>query len=267
MVKSKNDEITLTHDGDISYVCFNRPKRNNTLTFSALKALEEISRGFSDDINTKVVVFHANGKHFSFGADLDDIQTEISQGQPLLLRRRKMALGANLLKAIINIPQITICAVQGMAVGGAAAIASACDFRVGSTDCKISYGEVKLGMPLMWQAMPLCVQLIGPARAKKMIMSGLPENAQTLLHWGFLDEVSPPNQLLDSAVRMANIYTPLPPIAVQSIKKSINAFSGALNEAIMHMDTDQFLLLQNTDDTREAFQAMKEKRPGKFTGN
>jgi len=267
MSNLQTDEITLRRDGDISYICLNRPEKNNTLTFSALKTLKEIALGFADDIDTKVVILHARGKHFSFGADINDIQAEIAKDTPLILRRRQMALGADLLKAIVDIPQVTICAVQGMAVGGATAIASACDFRIGSSDCKMSYGEVKLGMNLMWQALPLCVQLLGPAKAKKMVMSGSQENADTLLSWGFLDEISPPDQLLESAAVMAKLYTSLPPMAVQAIKKSINTYSDALAQASMHMDTDQFLLLQNSEDAKEAFAALKQKRAGKFVGN
>ncbi len=267
MSKPSTEEITLKYDGDICFVCFNQPERNNTLKLSMLQALREIACGFIDDIKTKVVILHAKGMHFSFGADLGDIQEQADKNLPLALQRRQMAFGAELLKSIQSIPQVTICAVQGIAVGGAAAIASACDFRIGSADCKISYGEVKLGMPLMWQALPLCVQLVGPARAKKMIMSGQMENAKTLLRWGFIDEVSAPEALLENAVEMAKLYTSLPPIAVQAIKKSINAYSGALGEAIMHMDTDQFLLLQNSKEAKEAFLAITEKRPGAFTGN
>ncbi len=267
MGNSNTDEVTLKHDGDIGFVCFNRPERNNTLKLSTLQTLGEIVGGFTDDIETKVVIFHAKGKNFSFGADIHDIQKQAAKRPPLILRRRQMALGAELLKSIQNIPQVTICAVQGTAVGGAVAIASACDFRIASMDSKISYGEVKLGMPLMWQALPLCVQLVGAARAKKMIMSGRAEKAETLLHWGFIDEISAPDNLLDNAVEMARTYTSLPPAAVQAIKKSINAYSGALDHAIMHMDTDQFLLLQNSEDAKEAFMAITEKRPGNFTGN
>ncbi|MCF6220154.1 MAG: enoyl-CoA hydratase/isomerase family protein [Robiginitomaculum sp.] len=261
------DEITLKRDGEICFVCFNRPERNNTLKISTLKLLAKIVRGFMDDIETKVVIFHARGKHFSFGADLRDIQKQAAKNLPLIIRRRQMGFGAELLKSIQNIPQVTICALQGMAVGGAVAIASACDFRIGSSDCKVSYGEVKLGMPLMWQALPLCVQLVGPARAKKMIMSGQPENAKKLLDWGFLDEISDPEALQENTVKMAKLYTSLPPMAVQAIKKSINAYSSALDQAVMHMDTDQFLLLQNSKDAGEAFLAVTEKRPGIFTGD
>ena len=53
-------------------------------------------------------------------------------------------------------------------------------------------------MNLSWSALPLCVHLIGPARAKRMVMLGQQEDARTLLDWGFLDEVVPASQLLET---------------------------------------------------------------------
>lgn len=267
MTNSKRPDITVTHDNEVCIVCLNRPKHNNALTFSMLKQLENIAKQFTDDIQTRVVIFCAKGDNFSFGVDLADVKKVAASGTPLILRRRQLAQGGNLLQAIQHIPQITICAMQGMVIGGGAAIASACDFRIASSDCQISYGEVKLGMNLMWQALPICVQLIGPARAKKMVISGQFEKSSTLLHWGFLDEVAPLDVLQARADDMAKTYAALPPAAVQAIKQSINALSNTLGSAAMHMDVDQFLLLQNTEDAREAMTAMLEKRPGHYTGN
>ena len=62
-------------------------------------------------------------------------------------------------------------------------------FRVASASAFCGYPEVNLGINLQWLSLPLCVRLIGPARAKRMIMLGDRENAQTLLEWGFFDEV------------------------------------------------------------------------------
>ena len=59
-------------------------------------------------------------------------------------------------------------------------MATACDFRIAGLEARMGYGEVRLGMPLMWNALPLCVHLIGPARAKRMIMSGKTFDADQL---------------------------------------------------------------------------------------
>src|ERR1700742_5169609 len=106
------------------------------------------------------------------------------------MRRRGAAFGAQLIRSLQEIPQPTICAVQGIATGAGGCIAAACDFRIGADDARVGYGEVKLGMNLMWHALPICVRLVGPARAKQMIMTGKLFDAATLERWGFLDLVA-----------------------------------------------------------------------------
>ena len=99
-----------------------------------------------------------------------------------------------------------------------------------------------------------------------MIMLGAKEDAKTLLSWGFLDEIVPRAELETRAMEMAEQYAGQPPIATQMIKQSINAVSGALDQAVMHMDTDQNILTTLTDDRAEGINAFFEKREPKFTG-
>jgi enoyl-CoA hydratase/carnithine racemase len=135
------------------------------------------------------------------------------------------------------IPQITIAAINGGALGGGAVIVSALDFRIGAEGCFVSYPEINLGMNLSWYGLALCVRLVGPARAKRFVILGQKESAETLLNWGFLDEV---------------------------IKRSANALASALDQAIMHMDTDQFMLTTMSEDYREGIAAFREKRAPEF---
>ena len=99
-----------------------------------------------------------------------------------------------------------------------------------------------------------------------MIMLGDRENAETLLQWGYLDHVVERDELDSASMTLARRYAKQPPIAVQMIKQSINAVSGALDDAVMHMDTDQNLLTASTDDRKEAVSAFFEKRDPEFHG-
>ena len=130
----------------------------------------------------------------------------------------------------------------------------------------MGYGEVKLGINLMWNALPVCVHLVGPSRAKQLIMSGKLFDAETLASWGLVDEVCAREDLEDRARAWAEEYAGLPPIAVQMIKRSVNRVSGALDQAIMHADVDQWLLGTRTEDFAEAISAFREKRDPEFRG-
>ena len=255
--------IKLERQGPISTVTLNRPEVMNALNSEIMEEVEQVSRGFLGDEETRVVIFKGEGKHFSAGADLKELTTE----QNMVMRRRSAALGSRMIRAITEISQVTIASIHGAALGGGACIPTACDFRIGAEDCFIGYPEVNLGINLQWHALPLCVRLIGPARAKRMIMLGEREAADTLLEWGFLDEVVSVKNLDGATNLLATKYAKQPPVAVQMIKQSINAVSGALDDAIMHMDADQNMLSMMTEDRTEGIKAFFEKREAEFKGN
>lgn len=258
--------IDVARDGHIATVTIDRPEKRNAITNEMMEDIERIARDFAKDEQTRAIIVRAEGKDFSVGADLSQPRFQ-GDPQSMLIRRRQLQLGSLMMRALREIHQPTICAVQGVATGGAACIATACDFRIAAADARMGYGEVKMGINLMWNAVPVCVALIGPARAKRMIMSGKLFDAATLLGWGFLDEVVPRENLGATARAWAEEYAALPPIAVQMIKRSINQVSGALDQALMHMDADQWLLATHSEDFREAVGAFFEKRKPAFKGN
>jgi enoyl-CoA hydratase/carnithine racemase len=258
--------IEVLRGGFVSSVTIRRAAHRNAVTPAMMQELIDAARAFAADEETRAVIFRAEGGDFSVGADLTQ-QRGGSKPPSLLMRRRGAELGAALMHAIQEIHQPTICAVQGIATGAGACITSACDFRVGADDARVGYGEVKLGINLMWNALPLCVHLVGAARAKRMIMTGKLFDAATLERWGFLDEVVPRAELDAAARRWADEYAALPPLAVQMIKRSVNHVAGALDRAVMHMDADQWLLASSSGDFREAVSAFFDKRKPKFTGN
>ncbi len=258
--------IELARDGHIATVTINRPERRNAVTAEMMADLERISREFATDEQTRVVIFRAEGRDFSVGADLTASPSQRT-GATMLMRRRAAEFGAQLMRSMQEIHQPTICAVQGIATGAGGCITSACDFRIGADNARIGYGEVKLGINLMWNAVPICVHLVGPARAKQMIMTGKLFDAPTLERWGFLDQMVPLADLDAAARAMAEEYAALPPISVQMIKRSINHVAGALDRAVMHMDADQWLLSSLSEDYKEAVSAFFDKRKPTFAGN
>jgi enoyl-CoA hydratase/carnithine racemase len=258
--------VEVARTGAIATVTINRPERRNAITGAMLQDLKAAACGFAEDEETRVVILRAEGRDFSVGADLAAPPSKRPGADSLVMRRRAAELGGQTLRAIQEIHQPTICAIQGVATGGGACIATACDFRIGAQDARIGYGEVRMGMNLMWTGLPLCVRLVGPARAKQMIMTGKLFDAATMELWGFLDQVAV-DDLDAAALAMAAEYANLPPVPVQMIKRSVDRLAGALDQAVMHMDVDQWLLATASADAREAVAAFFDKRAPRFTGD
>ncbi len=259
------EHISVTRGSHIATVTFNRPEKANALNFEHLTEIEDVALSFREDADTRVVIFTGAGKHFSSGADLTD-PGDAYRG-PLTLRRRRARMGERTIDALYNMDQITIAAWNGAAMGGGACITTALDFRVGSEDCFMQYPEVDIGVNLMWKSLPLCVHLVGPARAKRLVAGGERVIAETLLQWGMLDELVPRAALLERAHALAEFYAGKPPIAAQMIKRSVNQIVSALDHAIMHMDSDQNLFSQGSEDRKIAIDAYLNKKTPTFTGN
>ena len=229
--------LKLEKKNNIAYVTFVRTKSLNALNSQTLKELIALNKTLENDLKTKVVVYRSEGKHFSAGADIKEKQKKLSK-----LEIWKSNLGKDAIESILKINQITIASLRGYCLGGAACIASACDFRVASETTLVAYPEIDLGMNLNWFGLPLLLRLIGPSKTKKMVISGDIENSDVLFKWGFIDELYKEEDLEKKTVIFAKKYASKPAIPSQMIKRSINALTYHSDQSIMHMDYDQFLL-------------------------
>jgi enoyl-CoA hydratase/carnithine racemase len=258
--------LTFERRDGIAIVVLNRPMANNCLSVDLMTELEAVADELHSDIDTRAVVFAGAGKNFSLGADvMDPKQHELSSG-PVLKRYRNFAIGPKMITKLNQIPQITIAAINGVSLGGGTCIASALDFRIGADNCRCGLPENNLGMNLSWLALPLIVNLIGPAKAKQFVIMSRKETAQTLYDWGWLDEIVPPDKLMERAVEVAKEYASKAPLTTQMIKRGVNTLVQALDQAVMHMDSEQYILASMTEDFKEGITALMERRKPEFKG-
>ena len=228
----------------VFFIELTRKKSMNALNTATLDELKRVFLEVSKNSKVKVIVLHSNEKNFSAGADIKEKQKKQNN-----LERWQKNYGKECIEAILSTPQITICVTNGYTLGGAAVIATACDFRIGNKDTIIGYPEIILGMNLNWLGLPLLQNLVGSPKTKEMVISGSNYSTKELEKYNFFDELFDGDNKIEVINKWIKKFKSRSPLASQMIKRSMNvlAFHDAL--AIMHMDYDQFLLTQNYLDS------------------
>lgn len=257
--------IRVTRRDAVCEVQLNRPQARNALNDELMAELTEAARRLRLRTDMLAVIVTGAESYFSAGADLSG---RGGTEQPKLIdQRRTVMAGPDLCRAWEEVEAVTICAIEGYCIGGASALAVACDFRVMAEGSYMRLPEVPLGMNMSWRTLPRLVALVGPAKAKRYVMFGEATDAATCLDWGMCDEVTAKGGALEAARTLADKVAALPPLPVRMTKEAVNAISASTAHASIYMDRDQFLLASRSADYREGVTAFREKRPGKFIGD
>ena len=243
----------------VTNIFLNRVDSQNALNEGLMVELTDFCSATRKDVKTKLIVFRSNAKNFSVGADLKEPRSDQTK-----LYQWKHNRGKDLIQAILNIEQITICLLQGYCLGGAAVIASACDFRIAQDNTKVGYPEINFGMNLNWLGLPLAIILVGISRAKQMVIGGDFHDAEQLAFWGFIDEVFTAKNRELCLKKWVTKYAAKPPLAAQMIKRSSNELAMTLFKGIMHMEFEQFMLTTSTENHKKAIEGFLAKKPVKF---
>ncbi len=183
--------IDLAKDGAFWTATITRPDKANALTGDMLTGLAEIAEAANGQ--AKVLVLTGAGNVFSAGADLDEAPKGLATS-PLWER---------LSGAIANLPCLTIAALNGSLAGGAFGMALACDVRIAVPGARFFYPVMKLGFLPQPSDPQRLAALVGPARAKMILMAGQKIDAQEALAWGLIDRIVAPEGLMDSARELA----------------------------------------------------------------
>lgn len=259
-------DVRLSREGRVALVRFDRGDKLNALSLGLLQELTLAARSFEGDLQTSVVVLSGAGQAFSAGLDLRDPDLGQAMAAPLDQRREAFAWGPRMCRAWAEMDQVTIAAVEGFCVGGGVSLAAACDFRLLGQGAHFRIPELTLGFNMSWQTLPRLAHLVGPARAKRIVLLAERIAADQALAWGLADEIVPDGQVEAAALALAEKIAAQPPLPVKMTKKAVNAAVGALDEATSFMDLDQFTLTQMSEDHAEGLAAFEEKRPPRFKG-
>jgi enoyl-CoA hydratase len=257
-----NDRIvSIEREGTIAIVRFDRGESLNAFNQKLIRELTAVARGFHDDLETRAVVLTGSAKAFSSGIDLRDPETWSRPASDVAAREQFYG-GVRLCKAWEEMPQITVAAIEGMAVGAGVALAIACDWRVVARDAFLYVPEVRIGLNLQWGALPRLVSLVGPARAKRITILCERMPAEQAVEWGLAEEIADPGRAIDVARDLARRSAEMPPAATRMVKEAVNATAGALHRATSFADADQSALTATYRDAHAARNAFANRTRG-----
>ena len=184
--------IKVQNEADCCTITLARPDKANALTGEMLESLASAATDAATN-GAKVLILTGEGKVFSAGADLDGMRNGLG-----LSPAWEDASGA-----IAAFPGLSIAALNGTLAGGASGIALACDLRIAVPSANFFYPVMRLGYRPQPSDPGRLAALVGPSRAKMILLAGQKIDSETALAWGLIDRICAPEALTDTAMSLA----------------------------------------------------------------
>ncbi|MCL6558740.1 MAG: enoyl-CoA hydratase/isomerase family protein [Firmicutes bacterium] len=245
----------------IATITLNRPKVLNALNDQVFYELAEAALELGRNDSVRVVLITGGNKVFAAGADI---------GQMATANAVDMAVDENApyraLNLIENLPKPVIAVIAGYALGGGCELALVADVRIAADNAQFGLPEIKLGILPGSGGTQRLPRLIGAGRAKEMIFSGDPINAEEAWRIGLVNKVVPADQLFDAAKALAKRFASRGAVALRMAKSAINEGLQMDLESGLRYENKCFSILFATGDQKEGMRAFLEKRSPKFQG-
>jgi enoyl-CoA hydratase/carnithine racemase len=247
-------------------VTLDRPGRANAMTDQMFVELERMALDMDAEDSCRVVVLTGAGGVFCAGYDLADADELAGLGAIGMLDQQER--GARALLAVRSMRVPVIAAVDGAAAGGGLALALAADIRLASPEARFNAAFVRIGLSAgdlgtSW----LLPRLVGPAVASEIAFTGRIVLAEEAARIGLVNALSPPGELMDDVLRLADAIVANSPGGVQLSKRALQAnLEVGSYAAAIELENRGQALLTRSPDMPEALAAFVEKRPPVFTG-
>jgi methylglutaconyl-CoA hydratase len=250
--------IEATQAGAVTVV-MNRPARKNAFNADLISALAEAFETLRGAEGVRVVFLRGEGGTFSAGADLEWMREAVDRSESD--NREDAYAMAHMLKALWDLPALTVALVEGGAFGGGAGMAAACDLAVATADARFSFSEVKLGL-IPATISPYVVAAIGPRAARGLFATGQVFDAEHALRIGLIGEVAADAAGLAAAqARIAAEIVACAPGAVAEAKRlASDVYAQKIDRGLMEETAKRIASARVGEEGQEGVRAFLERR-------
>ena len=254
--------VSLERRGDgVALLTLNRPPLN-LFTLEMTRVFGQRLNEVKEDSSIRSIVLTGAGERaFGAGSDIKEFPEYFETGTVI---DTKLRYENDVYNRLEDLPQATVAAMRGAALGGGLELALCCDFRVGAEDMKLGLPEVKLGVYPGAGGLIRLPRLIGESRAKEVMFLGNLISAEQALSWGILNRVTPKEEVLGTAIGFAAELANRPAKAIQIMKRGIRELRNKLRddavEASLVLSEEVFA----TEDAKEGVDAFFGKREAEY---
>ncbi len=249
----------------VATLTLNRPARLNALTFDVYAELRDAFDTLGEDDAVRSIVLTGAGRGFCSGGDVHEIIGVLLDRAPeeqLEFTR----LTCELIWAIRQCPKPVVAAVNGIAAGAGAVIASACDIRVAARSASFAFLFTRVGlsgadMGAAW----LLPRLVGFGRASELLLTGASIDAAEAHHIGLVNRMVDDVDLPSAALTLATELAAGPSAALADTKQALNDEASLTLDQALDVEAARQAALMQGPDFREAYTAFRERRAPRFS--
>ncbi len=225
------------------------------------RAFDERLREIGQDSSIRSVVLTGSQRAFGAGSDIKEFPEYFETGTVI---DTKLRYENEVWNRLEDLPQATVAAMRGVALGGGLELALCCDFRVGADDMKLGLPEIKLGVYPGSGGLIRLPRLIGESRAKEVLFLGDFISAEQALSWGILNRMTPKEDVLSTAVDLACELANRPAQSIRIMKKGLREFEGKSRDEAVAISLDLSEEVFATEDAKEGVDAFFSKREPEY---
>jgi enoyl-CoA hydratase/carnithine racemase len=258
------EDLLVRQDGAIATIVFNRPRLRNAISFGMWGEIARVIAGLAKDDAVRGIVFRGAGlEAFASGADISEFR-EHRRDTETALRYNAQTSAAYL--AIRQCPKPTVAMIYGFCMGGAMAVAMACDLRFAAEGARFGIPAARLSIIYGAEAVGQLVDLVGPAYAKDILFSARTVSDREALDMGFIQRLLPLVELEAYTYDYLGKVAENAPLSVQGAKVTVEGYLGGMTEEHRRRLGELQIETFESEDYKEGTRAFLEKRPPRFQG-
>jgi enoyl-CoA hydratase len=256
-----HEHLVEERHGHVALLRIEREQALGALSRSLVTRLGDYLEALNMDDDVRVLLLTGTGKAFIAGADIGEYD-----GVSPAAFDEYQRLSRRVFTSLANLPQVTLAAVNGYALGGGFELALCCDLVIASQRAKFGLPEVKLGLLPGGGGTQRLARAAGTAFAKEAVITGAFYSAEEMHRRGVVSRVHAPEDLLTASLELARTIAANAPLAVRAGKRVVNQGSEVPLEVGLALEQQALSALYGTKDGAEGIAAFLQKREPQFIG-